>query len=114
MKDVVVDASVMRLYDQPKDGRSGREPIWVLLNELSRSGRYTVVPNAKLNAFKRDTHFRYTCNRSDIPHARLAFLSSRKHLVALDRKLVSDVRRFPRVDGSKPCACRRPPPGCCE
>lgn len=139
MKDVVVDVGVMKLYDQPKDdcfrsffswlcakgtlvaskglvseyGRQGNQLVFVLISRLQREGRYVLAANREIKDFKRDKHFKYTCNKQDIPHARLVFLSPRKRLISIDKKMVSDVNRFPKVDGVKACACHRPA-DCCD
>jgi len=137
-KDIVVDTSVMRLYDSPKDdvfkklfqwlrlngtltmskkllleyGRSGQRKIFILINELQRKGRYNLIRNKTLEAFTRDRHFKYTCNYKDKYHAKLVFLSHRKRLIAFDNPLIHDVNSFPKIDGIKPCACKRPDKCC--
>ena len=134
LKDVVIDTSVMRLYDKPKDpvfikffywlrargtltssrklileyGGTGNYRIFVLINELVRDGRYNLVPKAKIEEFTQDRHFNYTCNRRDIPHVRLVLVSHRKRLISFDKRLINDVNYFPKVDGLKPCACSQP------
>jgi hypothetical protein len=135
-KDIVLDTNVMRLYDKPKDqifvllfkwlrtkgtltmsrkmlneyGGSGKQPIFVLINELQREGRYNLVTNQALQNFNADRHFNYTCNFKDRNHARLVFLSYRKLLVAFDDKLTEDVNKFKKIDGIKPKACQKPSP----
>lgn len=137
-KDIVVDANVMRLYDNPKHqdiralfdwlASSGSLAIsqkllneyvastngfvLVLINRLIRDGRYHMYPKRDLEGFTMDRHYRYTCNKKDIHHARLVFLSYRKRLISFDKKLRKDVNEFRRIDGIKPCACRNPR-GCC-
>lgn len=140
LKDVVIDTTVMRLYDKPKDpvfitffywlrargtltasrkliseyGGTRNDRIFVLINELTRDGRYNLVSKAKIGGFTQDRHFNYTCNRSDIPHVRLVMVSHRKRLIAFDKRLKNDVNSFPKVDGLKPCACSQPRQCCCN
>jgi len=137
-KDIVIDANVMRLYDKPKDtsikrlflwlrksgtlacnrlliaeyNRSSNPLIMTLINELQRDGRYNLFANNTIYSFSMDTHFNYTCNRQDISNARLVFLSNRKRLVSFDKNLRKDINSFPKVSGTKPCACRVPN-SCC-
>lgn len=134
IKDVVLDTNVMRLYDKPKDPAfqvffrwlrsagtltasqkliaeycgSTNTLIFVLINELLRDKRYNLIPSQVIKEFSQDKNFHYTCNNKDHYHARLVFLSYRKRLIGLDKKLVNDVNAFPKVDGVKPCACRHP------
>jgi hypothetical protein len=135
-KDVVIDQNVMRLYGAAKDvafisfftwlrqkgtltmsrsllkeyGGGGHDLVFVLINEMTRDGRYNLIGNSEIDAFTDDRHYRYTCNGKDRSHARLVFLSFRKRLIAFDRALRSDVNNFKRIDGIQPCACKRPSP----
>lgn len=137
-KDIVIDTNVMRLYDSPKDdvfkkffhwirskgiltmsrkllleyGGSGNQKIFVLINELQRKGRYNLIGNKTLKTFTRDRHFKYTCNYKDKHHAKLVFLSHRKRLIAFDDRLIGDVNSFPKINGVKPCACKKPDKCC--
>tara|TARA_B100000315_G_C14374920_1_gene494727 strand:- start:196 stop:636 length:441 start_codon:yes stop_codon:yes gene_type:complete len=133
-KDVVIDANIMCFFDKPNQpeilklfkwlktsgtlavsrklvneymGCSSR-PILILINYLSRVGRYHLYSNKDIDAFKLDRHYNYTCNRKDISHARLVFLSFRKRLITSDRRLANDVNKFKRIKGIKACACGTP------
>jgi len=135
MNDVVVDTNAMRLYPKPKDplfkdffhwlhndgvltlsmklrqeyGRCRNDHIVIFLDSLRRVGRLNEITNHMLNDFKQDSHFHYTCNIEDIPHARTVFLSARKKLIlAGDAKLGNDINNFPKVNGIKPEARRNP------
>jgi hypothetical protein len=135
-KDIVIDANVMRLYDKPKDqrikslfewlyehgsitvsyaivheyNRHGNVLLAGLMNRLIGSGRFLRIPNKELNSFTMDKNFNYCCNGTDIRHARLVFLSTRKKLVSFDIRLVDDVNRFPLINSIKPQATREPTP----
>lgn len=137
-RDIVIDTNVMRLYDTPKDSifidffkwikekaflrmsqkllieydRSGNKKILILINELQRKGRYALVRNQELNSFTDDRHFNYTCNHEDINHARLVFISNSKRLIAFDNNLVKDVNSYHKINGVKPCACKKPKKCC--
>ena len=89
-------------------GRSRKDLIFVLINELNRAGRYNKISNNEIKTFTLDRHYSYRCQSRDIPHARLVFLSFRKRLVAFDNKLVEAVNGFKRVNGIQPIACKRP------
>jgi len=134
LRDVVIDANVMRLYDRPKDkvfivlfkwlradgvltvsqklvmeyARADKPQIIILIGEMQREGRYNLISTSAIRAFDADRHFKYTCNRDDISHARTVFLSFRKKMISLDRRLVSDINKFKKIDGVKPAACTKP------
>lgn len=129
--DIVIDANVMCLYDAPADprmqglfrwvattgslalsnqliaeyGRTGNRLIGVLVDHLTRLQRLNKISNGLIKSFTLDAHYPYKCNRADIPHARLVFLSDRKRLVSRDKHLVTDVAGFRRVNGVQPVAC---------
>ncbi len=137
-KDMVVDANVMGLYDNPDDpifrrlfkwiyntgvltvsqklkteyGRINKPHIMILLSRLNLEGRLNTISKSQLSAFTADEHFKYTCNYEDIVHAHTVFLSHRKRCITFDKKFRDDINRFKRVDGIKPCACREPK-NCC-
>lgn len=138
IKDIVIDANVMCLYDKPKYPSilalfewlkstgtlavsksliteymgSSNQLILVLINHLSRDNRYHMYSKSELNAFTLDRHYNYTCNGKDVPHARLVLISYRKRLVSFDGNLINDINKFKKVNGIKPCACREPG-ACC-
>ena len=88
--------------------RTGSPFIAVLLDRLGRDDRLLRVQTQELKAFKMNKHYRFSCNYEDRWHARLVFVSYRKLLVSLDKRLVKDVNRFKKVDGIEPKACRCP------
>jgi hypothetical protein len=132
--DIVADANVMRLYDKPSDpdmqrffawlasagtlavsswlleeyGRTQNRDLAGLIQLLMRAKRLSRIDNPVINAFSDDRHYGYTCNYKDIRHARLVFLSRRKRLVTIDRKLRNDVNGFPKVHKIKPRAVKVP------
>jgi len=132
--DIVVDTNVIRLYDAPADesfkdfftwlkdkgslaisqkllneySGTGNRLLAALLNKLMQEGRHNPISNHALKAFKEDKHVKYTCNYSDIQHARLVFLSNRKKLVSFDNKLCADVNAFKKINGIQPAAERHP------
>lgn len=132
--DIVIDTNVMRLYDTPSDPTYKQLFAWVakkgslavsqkllveymgttneilagLINHLTTEDRLIRINNHALKTYSLDKHYVYSCNRKDINHARLTFLSNRKKLVSLDNPLIKDVNSFPKVDGIKPEAKKRP------
>lgn len=133
-KDIIVDSCIMCLYDKPKEqcllelfcwirsegtlrvgkgllreyGGTNNKLVFALLDELHRGGRLKPINKDDVNNFKEDNHFKYTCNKKDREHARVVFLSCRKKLVSLDKKLVNDINRFKKVNSIKPSACSYP------
>jgi hypothetical protein len=137
MKDIIIDTNVIKLYDTPADPRYKELFTWLsergalamsmkLLNEwigtgnrllaplvdrLIKEGRHNGISSAQLKAFtSEDKHYNYTCNKKDIDHARLVFLSDRKLLVAGDHKLRKDVNGFRKVSNIQPRAEQHPAP----
>lgn len=132
--DVVIDSCVMRLYDTPGDPKLQFLFKWLydtgtlclsrpLLNEYNRHGnpliaslllylgaqdRLAHIPNSVLKEFDLDKGYKYLCNKADIPHARLTFVSKRKRLVSFDDKLRESVSKFKKVNGIKPSATKSP------
>ena len=133
-KDIVVDSCVMRLYDAPADprlkhlftwlyqegtlcislplvheyNRHGNPLVASLLNYLGAQNRLSKIEKQAILTYVGDARYRYTCNKTDIHHARLTFLSRRKRLVSFDHALVKDVNRFRSVDGIRPRATGQP------
>jgi predicted nucleic acid-binding protein len=133
-KDIVIDTNVIRLYDEPGDpifkalfawlgqhgtlvvsqklvteyGGTGNELLAGLIGQLMKTKRFIRVQTSELKAFKADAHYNYLCNKKDVWHARLVFVSRRKLLVSLDNNLVDDVNGFQKISGIKPRATRRP------
>lgn len=136
--DIVVDTNVMRLYDAPSDPKYKELFVWLdhsgvlaisqkllaeyigtgnrliapFIDNLLRNDRLNRVQTSELKSFDLDRHYPYSCNKKDIWHARLVFLSKRKILVSLDDPLISDVNGFRKVTGVKPTAHRYPPTSC--
>lgn len=90
---------------------TGNRNIQILLGRLvrdsDRNRLINVAPEA-IKEFKGDKNFKYTCNKEDVYHSRLVFLSPRKKLISQDKKIVHDINRFKKVDGIKPEAREKP------
>lgn len=134
IKDIIIDANVMRLYSEPKDktikdlftwlfkdgslalsqailheyNRHGNTLIFGLIQHLMKNNRIISIDNAHLKKFTSDSKYKYTCNPEDRDHAKLVFLSHRKKLISFDVKLVNDVNKFPKISKIKPTAINRP------
>ena len=135
-KDIVVDTNVIRLYDKPSDPQFKSLFKWLhehgtlaisqkllaeyigigntllagLINRLIANGRLSHIGSKELKAFAEDRRYRYRSNARDHWHARLVFLSTRKLLVSIDKKLVNDVNGFKKLGGVKPRASSSPSP----
>ncbi|QWL65229.1 hypothetical protein [Aeromonas jandaei] len=86
-----------------------------LLKNSEESSKKTYPRAVKLSkkdieSFSDDKRYNYTCNKEDVYHAKLVFLSPRKKLISQDKKIVSDVNNFKKVDGIKPEAEIKPEP----
>jgi hypothetical protein len=133
-RDIVVDTNIIRLYANPDDPLIRALFVWIrdfgtlalsqkllaeyigignrdlagLIDRLTRAGRINSISNQRLKEFNQDRHYAYTANSKDRWHARLVFLSIRKLLVSVDKKLINDVNGFKRMGGVKPRATSRP------
>lgn len=133
-KDIVIDTNIIKLYESPDDPQIRALFLWVrdkgrlaispkllaeyvgignrnlagLIGKLAKEGRLVHINTKALKGFNADKNYNYVCNKKDIWHARLVFLSIRKLLVAGDNKLIQAVNDFPKVNGIKPQATKRP------
>lgn len=133
-KDIVIDSCVMRLYNAPGDpnfallfewihshgtlcishplineySRHGNPLVASLLDHLGKQNRLHRIPNESIKNFSADKKYKYLCNKDDIPHAKLTFISTRKKLVSFDEKLRTSVSKFKKLDGIKPTATKVP------
>jgi len=133
-RDIVIDTNIIRLYENPDDPLIRALFMWIrdhgtlsvspkllqeyrgignrdlagLLNRLNLAGRLSSISNQTLRRFTEDRHYNYTSNRKDRWHAKLVFLSVRKRLVGVDKKLLNDINGFKRIGGVKPQATNRP------
>ena len=137
MSSIVIDTNIMSLYDAPIEpsyaelfrwlektgvlyvsqhllteyGRTGNQNIMILLAQLGKhAGNNRIIKISKddIKMFKDDKRTKYTCNKEDINHARLTFLSPRKKMITEDGKLTKDINRFKKVSGIKPSAVEKP------
>ena len=134
MTDIIIDTNVMRLYDKPKDEEfialfnwlkekgtlvvnqnliseycgHGNPLLMPLIDFLSRDSRLIKISTQDIKNFELDKHYTYTCNKSDITHARTVFLSKRKKFIGFDKKLGKDINRLKKIDGVKTTATRKP------
>src|ERR1044072_5361998 len=124
-RDIVIDTNIIRLYENPDDPLIRALFIWIrdhgtlavsprllqeymrignrdlagLINRLTVVGRLSSISNQMLKQFTDDRHYRYTANPKDRWHAKLVFLSVRKRLVGVDKKLLNDINGFKRIGG---------------
>lgn len=139
MTSIVIDTCVLRLYDAPLDPNyqqlfqwintkgtlyvsqklvneyigTGNRNIQILLHSLVKNTdniRLVNVKKVEIESFSGDKGYRYTCNKEDIYHSKLVFLSPRKKLISQDKKILADVNGFKKVDGIKPEAKSKPKP----
>lgn len=91
----------------------------ILLTQLLRNSeessasiypRAVKISKKNIDSFTDDKRYNYTCNKEDVYHAKLVFLSPRKKLISQDKKIVNDVNGFKKVDGIKPAAEIKPDP----
>jgi hypothetical protein len=134
-RDLVIDTNVIVLYDNPPDDTFRKLFSWLgqtgtlvvsqklvveyvgasdkllagLIAQLMKDKRLLRIGSQEIKSFK-DDHYAYTCNRKDVWHARLVFLSPRKRLVSFDDKLVKDVNGFRKVNKIQPQATKSPKP----
>lgn len=128
MKDIVIDATAIRLFGVAKDIEFIKFFSWLqndgvltvssylikdyngfrshyiaaLLSHLINSGRFNKIPTKTIKSFK-DHHYRYRCN--DRFHVRLVMLSDRRLALSNDDNFIYDVNNFP---GMRSTAARRP------
>ncbi|MGB2519093.1 hypothetical protein [Shewanella algae] len=139
MTSIVIDTCVLRLYDAPLDPNytnlfrwvqsagtlyvsqklvneyigTGNRNIQILLSALVKHAdniRLVKLKKSDIESFDEDKRYNYTCNKEDVYHAKLVFLSPRKKLVSQDRKILADVNGFKKVNGIQPAAEIRPQP----
>lgn len=102
---------------------TGNRNINILLSQMTRNSsesnikvepelKPTIVKISKksIEGFIADKRYNYTCNIEDRYHAKLVFLSPRKKLISQDKKILSDINGFKKINGIKPSAETKPDP----
>ena len=128
MKDIVIDATAIRLFGVTKDiefikffswlqndgvltvssylikdySGCGSHYIAALLSHLINNGRLNKIATNTIKFFN-DRHYRYRSN--DRLHVRLVMLSDRRLALSHDDNFIHDINNFP---GMRATAARRP------